>query len=299
MNNQRGSITLVVLLLITFLIGITAMVVDIGLILVEQQKLSDALDSAALAGAQDLTNSPEQAESKAIEYATLNGVSNPMVIIDDHNKEITVSGQKEVPYHFAKVLGFNSKTISASSKAKVKPLSGGTGFVPIGIVEQEFQYGVHYSLKLGAGDSESGNFGALALGGKGSANYLDNLKYGYDGTLTVGMKIPTEPGNMSGPTKSGIDYRLTADSGNYLCENYQTALRDCNRMLYLPIIADDDLLGRDDVTIVGFAAFYLEAVSGSGNESIIEGRFMEIVFPGDWGDSWDNYYGLSAVKLVN
>lgn len=299
MNNQRGSITLVVLLLITFLIGITAMVVDIGLILVEQQKLSDALDSAALAGAQDLTNSPEQAESKAIEYATLNGVSNPMVIIDDHNKEITVSGQKEVPYHFAKVLGFNSKTISASSKAKVKPLSGGTGFVPLGIVEQEFQYGEIYRLKLGSGDSEGGNFGALALGGQGSADYLKSMKYGYGGNLSIGMTVPTEPGNMSGPTEDGLEYRINADAGNYLCGNYQTVSRDCNRVVYLPIIGDSALSGRDDVTIVGFAAFYLEDVSGSGNESIIEGRFMETVFPGDWGDSWDNYYGLSAVKLVN
>lgn len=282
----------------TFLIGITAMVVDVGLILLEQQKLSDALDAAALAGAQDLVDDPEQAESKAIEYATLNGVSNPTVVIDDDNKEITVNGQKEVPYYFAKIFGFDTKTITGSSKAQVKPITGGSGFVPIGIVEQEFQYGVPYSLKLGAGDSESGNFGALALGGTGSANYLDNLKYGYDGNLAVGMTIPTEPGNMSGPTKSGIEYRLTADAGNYLCENYQTAPRDCNRILYLPIIGDMDLSGRDEVTIVGFAAFYLESVTGGGNESIIEGRFLQTVFPGDWGDTWSNDHGLYAVKLV-
>jgi len=283
----------------TFLIGITAMVVDIGLVLLEQQKLSDALDSAALAGAQDLINNPEQAESKAIEYASLNGVSNPTVIIDDYNKEITVNGQKEVPYYFAKALGFNSKTISGSSKSKVKPIIGGSGFVPLGIVEQEFIYGDVYSLKLGGGDGENGNFGALALGGQGASNYLDNLKYGYDGNLAVGMTIPTEPGNMSGPTKNGVEYRLTADAGNYLCGNYQTAPRDCKRILYLPIIDDTDLYGRDEVTIVSFAAFYLEAVTGSGNDSIIEGRFIKTVFPGEWGDTWGNEHGLYAVKLVH
>lgn len=287
------------LLAMTFLIGTTAMVVDIGLVLLEQQKLSDALDSAALAGAQDLMAGPELAESKAIEYATLNGVSNPTVIVDDDNKEITVNGQKEVPYYFAKVLGFDSKTISGSSKARVQPVTGGTGFVPLGIVEQEFQYGELYSLKLGGGDGENGNFGALALGGQGAANYIDNLKYGYDGNLTVGMTIPTEPGNMSGPTKSGVEYRLNADEGNYLCGNYQTAPRDCNRVIYLPIIGDTELSGRDEVTIVSFAAFYLEAVTGNGNESIIEGRFIQTVFPGDWGDTWGNNHGLYAVKLVN
>lgn len=36
-----------------------------------------------------------------------------------------------------------------------------------------------------------------------------------------------------------------------------------------------------DVLIVGFAAFFLEGVGGSGNNNYVTGTFMQMVVPGD------------------
>ncbi|WP_339060541.1 hypothetical protein [Tepidibacillus marianensis] len=52
------------------------------------------------------------------------------------------------------------------------------------------------------------------------------------------------------------------------------------------------------MTIIGFAAFYIEEVGGNGNESYVTGRFMKTVYSGDWEDDNNKDFGLYAVKLV-
>jgi len=274
------------------------MVADLGHMIMEKQKLGDAVDAAALAGVQDLINDPIQAEDLAREYAQKNGLANPQIQIDQTNQQITVSGQKDVAFFFAKALGMDQTTVYATATAQTKVISGGKGFVPLAVVQQNFQFGQRYTLKYDPNDANNGNFGALALGGTGAANYRNNLKYGYQGTLAVGMSVPTETGNMSGPTKEGIQYRLSLDAGNIACCNYQTVNKNCHRVMYLPVIDSLDISGRNEVTIVGFAAFYLEDVSGNGNESIVEGRFLKMVYPGDWDTGVSQGYGLFAAKLV-
>lgn len=277
----------------------TALAVDFGYILVEKAKLTDALDAAALAGAQDLLDNPDKAGNIALEYASSNGIDHPEILIDQSKKEITVQGTKTVPFVFAKAFGFNQKILSASSKAMVKPISGGTGFTPIGVVKKSYEFGKLYQLKYSPSNSYNGNFGALALGGSGASIYRNNLVYGYQGELKVGMSIPTETGNMSGPTKTGIEERISLDNGDYTCGDYLTASRSCNRILFMPMIDSLQVNGSGEVTIVGFAAFYLEGVDGNGSESVIRGRFIQTVFPGDWDETGQSDYGLYAIKLVN
>ncbi len=280
------------------LIEMTAMAIDFGNIFLQEQKLSDALDAAALAGGQELPIDPQQAINIATQYAVKNGVNNPVVIVDATQNELIVNGTKNVPFFFAKVFGFNQKTITASSKVKINPISSGTGFVPIGVVKQNFIYGDIYNLKYGPPGSINGNFGALDLGGSGATIYKNNLMYGYQGKLVIGMKVLTEPGNMSGPTKTGVDYRLSLDSGDYTCSSYLTATTNCNRTLLVPVIDSLDENGTGEVTIVGFAVFYLEGVTGGGENSYIQGRFLKMVYPGDWDASGQSDSGLYTEKLV-
>ena len=276
----------------------TAAVVDLGYMMIEKQKLGDAADAAALAGIQDLINDPVQAENIAKSYAEENGIQNPEIIIDPIHHKLTVNGQKNVPFFFAKALGYAQTTVYASATAQTKPISGGSGFVPLAVVQQSFEYGELYSLKYSPLDQTQGNLGALALGGEGASNYEDNLINGYQGTLTIGMMVPTEPGNMSGPTKKGIQDRMSLDNGVCSCYQYETATRKCHRVMYLPVIDSLDVNGRSGVVILGFAAFYLEGVTGNGNESTVQGRFLKMVYPGDWEDSNQNQFGLYAAKLV-
>ncbi len=283
----------------TMLLGMTAIVVDLGYMMVEKQKLGDAVDAAALAGVQDVMSNSILAEQVANDYADENGLINPSIVIDEGNHSITVNGEKYVSFFFAKAFGMEGTMVHATAIAQAKPVSAGRGFVPLAIEQQSFEYGSEYTLKYDPLDATNGNFGPLALGGTGASTYRDNLEVGYNGTLTIGMTVPTETGNMSGPTKTAIEYRLNMDAGSCKCQHYNTATRDCNRVMFLPIIDSLDVNGRSGVVIVGFAAFYLEDVTGNGNESFIKGRFLQLVYPGDWDATGQSDYGAYAVKLVH
>lgn len=77
MNGQDGergaTVVLFSLLLVLFLLFV-AMVVDVGFLVMEKRKTQNALDAAALAGAQELPQDAAMAEAKAREYAELNGL---------------------------------------------------------------------------------------------------------------------------------------------------------------------------------------------------------------------------------
>ena len=295
------------LLAMTVILGMTAMVTDLGYLMLEKQKLADALDAAALSGVQDLVNGSTKAKEVAIDYARQNGVDDPIVTIDKTQNKITVEGEREVPFFFAKIFGIHQTIATARSSAQIKPLSSAKGIVPLSVTapnpeedDYGFNYGAIYTLKYDPHRASHGNFGALALGGKGASNYEDNLLEGYTGTLNIYDVVDTEPGNMSGPTERAIEERIKLDALDGGCQTYELAKknRDCSRVIYLPVIDDSDLNGRDVVTIIGFAAFYIEEVGGSGNDSYVTGRFMKTIYSGDWDEENGKDFGLYAVKLV-
>ena len=74
----------------------------------------------------------------------------------------------------------------------------------------------------------------------------------------------------------------------------------CSRIVIVPVIRGfDKANGRDNVEVVGFAAFFLEGTlreggkGNSGSSSVI-GRFLRIVVPGELGEAGD--YGLRGLQ---
>jgi len=165
--------------------------------------------------------------------------------------------------------------------------------VPFGVVKQPLIYGQTYTLKDGAGDGYSGNYGALALGGNGANVYLGNIEDGYSGLLSIGEWVYTEPGNMSGPTGNGVDYRISLDP----TATFATVQKGSPRILVVPIIDSLTVNGRSQVQIVGFAAFFLEGVGGKGNKDYVTGKFMQMVMSGDSGGGGTGY-GLYGAALL-
>ncbi|MBC7104706.1 MAG: hypothetical protein H5T97_02055, partial [Firmicutes bacterium] len=142
-----------------------------------------------------------------------------------------------------------------------------------------------------------GNCGALRLGGGGADVYVDNLKYGYRGRLAVGTVVDTEPGNMSGPTRTGVRFCLDSCPHSPPCtiDHWE---RGCPRILILPVCSlyEADATGVTRVRIEGFAAFLVEDLPGSGNECLIRGRFIRTVKAGEGGPG-QPYFGVSVVRL--
>ena len=293
LKSQRGTIALIAALVMTALCGFAALVADAGVLYMNRIQLSNAADSAALAGAQELPRSSEYAALAGYIYAWINGKwgDDVSVAVANGATVIHVDSVRNVELFFARILGFDNANVRAAASVQVKPLSSySNGIVPFGIVKQNFSFGQTYRLKFGAGDGYHGNYAGLALGGTGSSVYRDNIKFGYNGPIKVGDWIPTETGNMTGPTKGGVDYRVALDS----TATFATVDRDSGRIVIVPVI--DSLLvnGRNEVLVVGFAAFFLEGVGGGGQECYVEGKFMRLVVTGDVADGAGNYGAYSA-----
>ena len=155
---------------------------------------------------------------------------------------------------------------------------------------------MQYVLKEGGGGGSNGNYGALSLSGNGASSYVNNIINGYDGHLRVGDYVETEPGNMSGPTVQGVNTLINRCNHTPECthDNYSS---NCPRIITVIMVDTLNVNGRSNVRIAGFARFYLEAVAGHGNQSIVTGRFIKTVMSGELGDIEDDF-GLKGVKLI-
>jgi len=285
------------------IIGITGLFMDTGLLVLEKERLQNACDAAALAGAYELPDE-EKAMEKAIEYFQKNGYvpEDLNISFDSSKNKITVEASKNVEFTFMRIMGFKNKTVKAKASAVYGAVTGVTGVVPFGIPDQSFEFGREYTLKAAPKDDYGpGNYGALALGFKGSSTYENNLKYGYNGFLKVGDWVQTEPGDMSGPTERGVNYRLSSCPHEPKCtiESYHPG---CPRIMIVPIFDPSSLLqGRDEVRIVGFGSFLLKGVSGSGSKNEVTGYFIKMVPPDGTEftiDPSQQNYGLHAARIV-
>lgn len=280
---------LIVLFAMVGVLGMGAMVIDGGQLYFEAAKLQTAVDAAALAGARTLAQGVTPAHQLAVSTAAQNGVANNeiRVTVDSVARTVTASAVRTVTFGLARVLGFESAPVSARATAGAYSVSGVRGLAPLGVIWQNFIIRQQYDLKVGARGT-TGNYGALALGGTGSSNYRDNLMLGYNAMVRVNDLIPTEPGNISGPTTEAINWRLNNCKHNCTFEN---RVSGCTRVIMVPII-NGLPNGRGEVTVLGFASFFMEQYFG---DAFVRGRFIEMNIQGEVGPSGD--YGVRTVKL--
>lgn len=117
-----------------------------------------------------------------------------------------------------------------------------------------YQIGLEYSIKGSPGDPTfdmppTGNFGALALGGRGANDYGDIILNGYDDPLNLGDWVDSEPGNMAGDTIDNVEERIRRGQTN----------------VQIPVVSDFGD-GRKPVQIMGFLNFTLvgTGIEGQG-----------------------------------
>lgn len=276
------------------ILGLGAIVVDGGMLYYEKAKLQTAVDSVVLAGARAMQDGTLAVSTAAEIAAAANGLSlqDLQLSITTATGTVTATAAKQVGLGLARILNHNQAEVGALAEARVGGISGLRGAAPLGVIWQDFAFGQLYDIKVGAGESEGGNYGALALGGTGSANYRDNLRYGYPGWLRTGDIILTEPGNMSNPTKLAIEGRIDACQHGCTFDHY---VAGCSKVLLVPVI-NGLPNGRGEVTIIGFASFFLNDYTGQGNQNYIRGRFIQSFATGEAGASAS--YGLSMIKLT-
>lgn len=283
-NREKGGTLVTTALFATGLVVATGLVADTGALVYQRTRMQVASDAAALAGAKGLPNGQIHAVAQAQAMASKNGYElSPAGIKIQNGSRMTVTLNSPVNSIVGRVLealkpagapGTAPPFITgARSVADVHASQLNYGLRPLGVPQQDFRAGSEYVLKQGAGSSLRGNFQALALDGPGATLYRSAILNGAMRTIHVGDMVPTEPGNMVGPTVTAI---------NQLVEGDRTSYRDAAKGAMTPRVVTLPLLdqsffsasGRSNVTIAGFARFYLTYTTSRGE---VFGRFIDMV----------------------
>lgn len=169
--NNKGNATIIVSVMMFAIMGILALVIDMGVVYAEKANLSKAIDAAILAGGAELPGDPAEAKSVMETYLVENGVSLDEVVItiEADGMGAKIVGTKSVEHYFAKILGFENTDVTDIAKVELgTAVSAKGGIRPFGVESFDFEYGDPVVLKEGAGDGYHGNYGAIALGGSGT-----------------------------------------------------------------------------------------------------------------------------------
>ena len=247
-RNERGQIIVLAGLLMTVLMGFTALAIDVGSMASDKSDLQNAADAMALAAAQDFPI-PGQVEVSAREWATKNGVD-PNEIESIHieqqslpsvpNPRVTVTLSRDHGFIFAKALGISSTDIEASASAIKTSFGGDGGLMPwtvLKALKDAAIPGQTLTLKYDSNDASSGNFGAIRIDGSGSSVYLETLEHGANSAICSEPAIAAgcqenapecydaqcDPatGNLVGATRTGVDYRM--NNTDSACDTFEEA----------------------------------------------------------------------------
>lgn len=297
--DQSGSVVATVAILMTALLGVAALVVDMGQVYVAKQRLTAIADAAALSGAQVLPEDPDAAVAIAQDYLQKNGVdlAGTTVAPATDRHHLSVNANRSVEMTLAKIIGIRQVDVATSATAWIASISGVLGAEPLGVPYSSWSLGDEVYLKMAPSTDLAGpgNYDALALGRSGAAVYENNMMYGYQDWLRVDQWVSTEPGNMAGPTVRAVNYRISQDP----YATYDTVRRNSPRLVQVPILESSQVNGRGEVHVIGFGVFFLEQGIDQGNDKgEVIGRFVRLNLQGE-GSNTAPDLGAYTVKLTH
>jgi len=298
-QDERGQSVVVVVLFMTVILGMAAVVIDVGTWYRADRAVQSAADAAALGGAHALPGSPGQAQLLALEYADKNGGG---IDPDDiqitstvlTNDTITVTGQRPSAAFFARIFGVDSATVEARAKARTGNPSSARWAAPIGVDK------LHPKLSGGgcpcfnqwtSVDMYKVGPGAFRLlnlddsyGGSGTQIVGNWIERGYEGFMPVNNWYYSNPGikpNSSNVT-SALDARL-------------------DDVLLFPVYGETQAQGAGfEYRVVGWVGFHLDSyvIQGS-NRAELYGWFTSITWEGVLSESADEEdFGVRVISLV-
>jgi Flp pilus assembly protein TadG len=287
----KGQIAVVMAVALASVLGAMALSVDVMMFYWQWSLLQKAADAAALAGAHYLPGKPDVATTEAGNYAGLNDVAAgeiDSIVFANGNREITVTLTRAVPFYFGRVLGLTEAPVTVAATAAVQSVEGARGLVPIGIncptgVTNSCGLTQYQQVDLKNDMFGSGNWFPVDFGdaGGGAAAYKDDIINGYDGVVSLGDWISTEPGNMVGPTMKAFTNRINAalSDSTYMSSTYQSPVPGDPRLIEVPLADFTDIGGKSAIQVTGFGEFWIEGAYPDGS---VKGYFISVVDPQDY-----------------
>jgi hypothetical protein len=304
-RDERGQAIVLMTLSLVVIMGMAALVLDVGNWFHTKRRLQGTADAAALAGAQLLPNDSSGAQSQALAYADKNGgdVAGANITVTSTvlpNDTISVRARRTDPGIFSGILGIVSADIDARAKARVGPPTKARYVAPM-VVDCEHplihncdgdstpDFGVNTTMDydpMGA----PGAYGMLNLGGDqnpGSSEEAEWILHGFDQYLGLG-NYRSDPG------------------AKFSSSNIQDALHDrMGTVLLFPVFKVLDGTGQNAVyEIIGWIGFHLTAYEVHGNNATLHGYFTEFIAQGilastGAGESGpSSSFGVKSIQLI-
>jgi hypothetical protein len=309
-SEERGQVFVLTVLCLFVMLGMSALVLDVGGWFRTDRKLQATADAAALAGAQDLPNGVTAAKSAALDYANRNGghvLGSDIQVSSmfNPNDTIRVKATKDDPGFFSRVLGIDTVNINAHARARIDTPYSVRYVAPMvvscnhGLIKNcnkngrmpDFNVDTTLNFdKMGA----PGAFGMLNLskssGTPGTSEEAAWILRGYDANLDVNKDYRSDPGAKfsSQEIRSALQSRVNNGVP-----------------LLFPVFEKDRSLtdGGGQVAryyIIGWIAFHITSFEIHGNDATLHGYFVEYIANGILSSSGSGSpnYGVRSIQLI-
>jgi Flp pilus assembly protein TadG len=314
-RSDRGQATVLTVVFLVVLLGMAALVLDVGSWYRADRATQSTADAAALAGAQALPGDSATANALAQQYAQKNGgvgsggVTFSSKIVANDTIKVTVS--RPAPTFFAKIFGKNSVTVGATATARSEGVSSVKYVAPI-VVHYKHpllnckgpaskptcapDFGPSHPTTLNledlhkpGGGSGAGAFGLLNLnygdptGNIGAGTLAEWLLHGYDDELPTGTYYSAPSANFN---NSQFQDSLNAVIG-------KEVLFPVYRLLTGPG-------SNAKYDIIGWVGFVITSFNTGGSSGTLTGYFTSYTASGVQVTTGGNpYFGVHKVELVD
>ena len=307
-RNDKGQATVITVVFLVVLLGMAALVLDIGSWYRADRATQSTADAAALAGAQALPYDTNNARSLAQQYANKNGggVTGGDVTITSSpyaaNDTIKVQVHRNAAGVFTKLFGVNQVGVGSKATARASLMQSAQYVAPIGVNVKHPMlkggpascpcYGSAFETTLPLGKTGApGSFDLLNIdgskGGTGGQILADWILHGYSGYLPIGSYL----------SDTGAKWN---DS---LVQNALDQRMNTNPVLLFPVY--DTLSGSGSNAtyhVIGWAAFHITGHTANGNSGSITGWFEQVTWDGIESHASDGSnpdLGARTVKLID
>ena len=312
-RNERGQAMVLTVVFLVVLLGMAAMVLDVGSWYRADRDTQSTADAAALAGAQALPEDPATARTLAQQYAAKNGgLGSGTITISSKvvpNDTISVAVKRSAPGFFSKAVGVNSVSVGSTGVARSEGVTSVKYVAPI-VVHYKHPllnctgpsshptcnptFGVETTLDLEDLHQKGGGNGSGAFG-------LINLNYN-DPSGNIGA------GTLAGWLHDGFDQELplgkyySAPSANFNNSQFQASLDYVlGREVLFPVYRLLTGPGSNaQYDIIGWVGFVITSYSATGSTGSLTGHFTSYTASGVQVTSGGNpYFGVHKVELVD
>jgi len=301
-KDSKGQAAVLAVVFLAGLLGMAALVLDVGSWFRASRATQATADAAALAGAQNLPSDPASASSAALTYANKNGggVAGADITITSQitaDDTISVQVKRTSPSFFSKIFGIGSADIDQKATARINGIAAARFVAPVGIpLSHPDLSGANCpcfkddtELDLGKAGAP-GAFHLINLdgssGGTGQKILADWILNGYDQDLPLGGYFSDTGAKWNA---SEVQNALSARIGSDLL---------------FPVY--DSIVGNGanaTYHVVGWVGFYLTGFEANGvNDGKLFGHFDQVIWqglqattPGGGGPN----LGAQTIQLIN